>query len=242
MLDAFDPRSKLIMVLAVSSLAVAFDEPLVLLTLAAITLATAALFGAGVIGALTRMRRLLGVFAAMGVIQSVFTRGGQALVEIGGITLLSTTGLERGASIILRILIIVVSASIMSTSNPRDIVQGLSQWKIPYELSFMVAVAIRFLPLLREEAEDTLVALQLRGVRLEQMRLGRKLSMYRRLLTPLIAGVLSRAENMSISVEMRGFRAFRCRTSHRHLKFGARDYTLVFATALSVVAVLFWRL
>ncbi len=238
--EFFDPRSKLVLVLCVSTLAVAIDHSIVLFPLAVVCFACSFLFGAQIVRALTRMRRLVLVFVAMGVIQSVFTPGGEVLWQVGGIALLSTVGLERGISIVLRMLIIVVSATIMTTSNPRDIIQGLYQWRIPYELTFMVAVAIRFLPLLTEEANDTLTALQLRGVRLEKMTIGEKLRTYSYLLTPLIAGVLSRARRMSISVEMRGFRAYPTRTSHRTLVMSTRDYVLIASAIAATVATTYW--
>lgn len=230
----YDPRAKLILVLGLSSLAVIFDYPRILAPLAVVTLSFALYLRSGVLGSLIRMRRLLWVFLAMGVIQSVFTRGGRPLIELAGVALVTTTGLERGVSIILRILVILVSAGIMTTSNPRDIIQGLYQWRVPYELAFMVAVAIRFLPLMREEAEDTLTALQLRGVRLEELPLRTRIRTYGYLLTPLIAGVLARARQMSLSVEMRGFRAYPRRTSHRTLVLDGRDYLLMIIALLLV--------
>ena len=230
----YDPRSKLVLVLGLSSLAVVFDYPRILLPLALATVLCALYLRSGVLGSLVRMRRLLWVFLAMGIIQSVFTRGGQPLIELAGVALVTTTGLERGVSIILRIFIILVSAGIMTTSNPRDIIQGLYQWRIPYELAFMVAVAVRFLPLMREEAEDTLTALQLRGVRLEELPLRTRIRTYGYLLTPLIAGVLARARQMSLSVEMRGFRAYPRRTSHRTLVLDGRDYLLMIIALLLV--------
>ncbi len=237
-LQHFDPRAKLILVLSISSLAVAFNHPIVLLPLSAVTFLAARFFGVQILRAMSSIRRLLWVFVAMGMIQSVFTPGGEAVLAVGGISLVSTVGLVRGVSIILRIVVIVVSAAIMTTANPRDIVQGLSQWRIPYEITFMVAVVLRFLPLMREEAEDTLTALQLRGVRLETLPLRTKIRIYRHLLYPLIANVLSRAEKMSISVEMRGFRAYPQRTSHRNLVFSPRDYGVIATSILIVMGVL----
>ncbi|MFW5897226.1 MAG: energy-coupling factor transporter transmembrane component T family protein [Bacillota bacterium] len=238
--ETLDPRSKLVLVLCASTLAVAVDRSIVLAPLASICFLSSFAFGADVIGALARMRKLVVVFVAMGVIQSIFTPGGDAIWQFGGISLLSTVGLERGISIVLRMLIIVISATIMTSSNPRDIIQGLYQWRIPYEITFMVAVAIRFLPLLTEEATDTLVALQLRGLRLEKMSTMDKLRIYRHLLTPLIAGVLSRARRISISVEMRGFRAYPTRTSHRSLIMSKWDYALIFSAVVASAVTAYW--
>ena len=45
---------------------------------------------------------------------------------------------------------------------------------VPYEIAFMVLMAIRFLPVLGEEVRDALTAIQLRGVKIKEIPLGQK--------------------------------------------------------------------
>ncbi len=221
-----DPRTKLVLVMVLSSLGVILQEVLLLGIVWFLTLSLAALFGVGWRPILRRSRMLFGIFAAMAIIQSVFTTGGHGFLWLGPVSVISSLGLERAGGVVLRLLIVVVSASIMATSSPREIVQGLSQWRIPYELAFMVAVAIRFLPLLRQEALETLTALQLRGVALEQLPWGRRLRVYSYLLMPMIAGVMSKSKELALAVEMRGFRAYSQRTAYRVLRPRPFDYAV----------------
>ena len=117
------------------------------------------------------------------------------------------------------LLIVIAAAVVMTTANSRDIIQGLIQWKVPYELAFMVTIAIRFLPLLQEEATDTLTALQLRGVNLKKIPILKRLRTYSYLLMPLLTSVLIKARDLSVAMEMRAFRAYPQRTSLRELHF-----------------------
>jgi energy-coupling factor transport system permease protein len=45
----------------------------------------------------------------------------------------------------------------------------LCSGRIPYEIAFMVSVAIRFLPLLTDEIKNVVTAVQLRGIELDKI-------------------------------------------------------------------------
>ncbi len=227
-----DPRTKLVLVMCISSLAVILQDLLLMSIVMLIAVALSVYFGSNFVRGLKRVRAFAWIFVLMVLAQSIFTTGGSEILGVGGISLISTLGLQRGGSVVLRILIIVASAGIMTTSSSRDILQGLSQWKVPYEIGFMVAVAIRFLPLLREEAVDILTAVQLRGLELDRIPVRQRLRIYSYLLTPMISSVLGKSRELALAVEMRGFRAYPERTSYRVLRPGGWDY------AVSVVAVL----
>jgi energy-coupling factor transport system permease protein len=186
-----------------------------------------------------KMKRFFWVFAAMVIVQSLFASGSRALVSIGDIVLISEIGLIKGIQIVLRFLIIVTSALVMTSSHSRAIIQGLVQWKIPYELAFMVSVAIRFLPLLQEEITDMMTAIQLRGVNLRKVPISRRLRTYSYLLMPMIVSVLLKSRDLSMAMEMRAFRAYPTRTSYRQLTFKSLDYG-VMAVSVVVTAMLGW--
>lgn len=235
-----DPRTKLVLVLCISSLAVILQD-LVLMSLVMLTAVILSFcFASSVVQGLKRFRAFVWIFFAMVLAQSIFTSGGQEILAVGGISLVSTVGLERAGAVIMRILIIVVSAGIMTTTNPRDFVQGLTQWRVPYEIAFMVAVAIRFLPLLREEAVDILTALQLRGVQLDRIPIRERFRVYSYLLMPMIWSVLGKSQELAVAVEMRGFRAYRERTSYRTLRMDYRDYLVMAVSVLVAGAVMWW--
>jgi len=236
----YDPRSKLVLVMAISSLAVVLNDVILMLGVMAAALLFSLYFKSSLFKVLVKLKKFIGVFAAMIFVQSIFLTGGRELVALGGFTLITTRGLYNGTAILLRMMIIITSATIMGTANSRDIVQGLYQWKIPYELAFMVSVAIRFLPLLKEEAVDIYTALQLRGLDFSRMPLRTKIRIYSYLMMPLISSVLNKARELAIAVEMRGFRAGSTRTSYRQLKLKRKDYLLMAASGLATAAVFYF--
>ncbi len=236
---ALDPRTKLYLVLCLSTLCVAVGD--LRLLLAILLAAALALKAAG--GSITAMagklKQFVLLFLIIVVVQSIFTRGGAAVLRLGQVNIITDMGLVRGTQTLLRFLIVLISAALVTTSNPRDIIQGMIQLKIPPEIAFMVTMAIRFLPLLRDEAVDILTAIQLRGVNLKKIPLLRRLKMYTYLLAPLITSVLLKAGDLSLAMEMRAFRAYPRRTSLRTLVLQRADYAvmaLVTAFALGVAA------
>ena len=234
----FDPRTKIVLVMSLTSLAVFVGDPYWLGGLLLVSLFLSYYFKTSLIKVLVKFKKFIGIIIGMIFIQSIFKPGGESLLSIQGIAIITSVGLYKGIAILLRMLIIIVSATILGTSNSRDIVQGLYQWKIPYELAFMVSVAIRFLPLLKEEAIDIYTAIQLRGLNIKELSFKDKVKVYSYLIMPLISGVINKAKELAISVEMRGFRASPNRTSYRCLKLKGSDY-FVMTLSLVITAALF---
>lgn len=88
------------------------------------------------------------------------------------------------------------------TSDPRQLLKGLSSWHMPPQISFMLVTAIRFFPVLAAEAGEVIIALQLRG----HGDRGR-LYIIRHLpyiVKPLLARCIRRSQTLALSVVSRG--------------------------------------
>ena len=143
-LKGLDPRSKLVLVLCLSTLGVLIQDIRVLTAVLSVSMVLSVAAGSRLFALVKKFRRILWLFVAIAIIQSIFSPSGRVLVNLGGIKLITVGGLYKGVAMVLRMSIVMVSATIMATSNYREIVQGLVQWRIPYEIAFMVSVAIRF--------------------------------------------------------------------------------------------------
>ncbi len=227
-----DPRTKLVIVLCLSTLAIFVKDILFLSGILLITVIISLIFKINMLQIFEKIKRLLYVLLAIAIVQSVFSTEGQTLIGIGKLSILTTVGLQKGLEFIIRIMIIILSATIITTSNSREIVQGLVQWKLPYEIAFMASIGIRFLPILIEEIKDSLVAIQLRGVEIEKIPFKKRFYVYSYLFTPILVSTIIKAQKLSISIEMRGFRAYETRTSYIILKMSYVDYLIIFSSLL----------
>ena len=237
-LARIDPRPKLLFVLCVSTLAVAWRDPVWLAGLLALTAAVLIIGGVSPRRAWSQVRAVLGVVAVLFAVQCVFVRSGTPVASLGGVVLVTSGGLAVAAGVTLRLLIVVSSALVLLTGEARDYLLALVQCRVPYEIAFMVMTAVHFLPILREEALDVYHAVQMRGTEIAGAGLRERLSVYSRIALPIVAGALRRAEQVSLAMEARAFRALPRRTSMRRLTLQARDVVLLVAVAAGSAAAL----
>lgn len=208
-MNKLDPRTKLVIMLCISLAAMMTDKVIFQLGL---LIFTTLFMAAGGIHFREQKKQLAG---ALSMVILLFV----LQILFGDI--------ETGLVLAIRLLIIVLSAMILLTGQARDYLLALVQWKIPYELAYMVILAFHFFPILREEALDVYYSIQLRGTELQKCSMKNKLSAYKKMCIPILAGAMERAKDTSVAMEARGFRAYRRRTYMRKLKLKKRDVVLM---------------
>lgn len=227
MLKELDPRSKFVLSGVLATLAVIFNHPIYLVPILFLALALLPLFACNPLKIVTRMRRLLIILGGLVLIQAVFYPGTTPLITVGQYPLVTLEGILQGTSLVLRLFIILCCGLILASSPPARFVQGLVAWSLPYELAYMVSLGIRFLPLLREEANDVFTALQLRGVDLKRMSWSQQLKIYKSLFLPLVTMAILRSKQIALAMEARAFRSYPRRTFLHSLKLKKGDYTTI---------------
>jgi energy-coupling factor transporter transmembrane protein EcfT len=112
------------------------------------------------------------------------------------------------------ILFYIPGAVLLRTTATSDMMRGLRK-VVPYRLSFLVFVSIRFVPFFLRELDEIMAAQQLRGARL----LPRQLldprnwgDLFHCLLLPLMVRALKTADDVSLAAEAREFGIRRQRT------------------------------
>lgn len=237
--DFPDIRSLLILVLVLTTLAILLNSPLFL---AALLLATiVALLAAGL--PLAQLGKILWryrwLFFILALVQSLTEGSGQILWQGWGYVLISTGGLTAALAALLRIAVILAAVQLLSLRDYQQLVRGLAQMGAPYELAFMVLLAVRFIPVLAEEFRNSLVAIQLRGVDLRAIPFREKVRVYSSILMPTTAGALIRSQRIAVAMEARAFRAYPKRTWLEWPRLGAGDWALI-ALALGVGTGVTW--
>ncbi len=136
-------------------------------------------------------------------------------------------------------LMIVYAAVFTLTTSPMDITDGLARlfaplkrFKIPVqEFAMMMTVAIRFIPLLLEEADRIKKAQTARGAHFEGNIVQRIRSLIP-LIIPLFISAFRKADDLALAMEARCYRIGKERTSFNQLQFGIADYSVILAIAL----------
>ncbi|WHH61731.1 energy-coupling factor transporter transmembrane component T [Petroclostridium sp. X23] len=215
-----------------------YDTPGRLLLLLAATILLLMIFRINLGVVWSYLKPFLYMMLVLFIIQCVFVREGRVLLAAGQVPLMTEKGMLTGAGVVLRIVVLVAAALLLSTFSSRDFILGLVQWKVPYELAFMVSGAIRFLPLFRDEMVNVVTAVQLRGVELKKVALRKRIEMCRCLLFPVVYGTMLKAQQMAVAMETRGFRIYPRRTCMRRLKFCFADYAVMFLSAAATLTLM----
>jgi len=223
-----DPRVVFALAFVLSSFAVIIREDLWLMTgLMVISLLCAVCIGVDFRQMWRRLKRLFQLLLFVAILRSIFAPSGTILLELWGVQLLTVGGIQIGALVLLRLGLFITSGAMFTCYTVRRLIQGMVQIKMPYELAYMVSVGVRFIPQLAEELKDSLTALQLRGVVIEELKLKKKLSLYTYLILPVIVSSMQNAKELAMSMEMRAFRAARNRTSFYELSLKPSDIVIL---------------
>lgn len=183
-----------------------------------------------------KLRRLWQMIALVALLQGVFNPSGRVLLALWGRPVLTLGGLLTAAAVVQRMAILIVGGGMLARYRPRILVQGMVQLGLPYELATMVSVGIRFIPLAAQTLQDSLVAMQLRGIDHKGMPFRSRMRIYTYLLLPTIAGSVYSARQMATAMELRGFGAHPTRTSLHRLRLESRDLLFLLLIGLLALA------
>lgn len=145
-------------------------------------------------------------------------------------------GAYKGFFYLLRILLIVLSSSLLTIStSPIEISYGLerilkpcSKIGFPHrEFALMLTIALRFIPVLMEEFEKLYLAQKARGAGFSSRRISLRLNAWLSILIPLFHSAFERADHLATAMEIRGFSPDKERSSLRAYGFGKPDFQLL---------------
>jgi len=230
-----DPRIKFIYVCAVFVAAIIFWEllPLIILFLMQIPLIVLAgvqrqwlrsMRGAAFLAALIFLTNF--IFAFIGA-------GCQDLARF----------LEYAVATTLRFVVLIESFSVFFlTTSPDHLGLALEQTRIPYEFCFAFTTAVRFVPVLAEEAQTIMDAQKARGLELERGNFLKRIRNYIPILIPLIVSAIRRSLELAEAMESRAWGATGKRTNLYILKIHRGDFVLIAITILVLAAAIYTRL
>lgn len=230
-----DPRVKFIYVCAVFVAAILFGEILPLLVLLLMQLPFVLLAGVKK----EWLRSLRGATFLAAII--FFTNFIFSFISAGYVVLASNV--EWAASMTLRFVVLVESFSVFFlTTSPDHLGLALELTRVPYEFAFAFTTAVRFVPVLAEEAQTIMDAQKARGLELEKGNFMKRIRNYIPVLIPLIVSAIRRSLELAEAMESRAWGATKKRTNLYALKFHRGDVALLAITVGVLVAAVYIRL
>ncbi|MCL2855542.1 MAG: energy-coupling factor transporter transmembrane protein EcfT [Defluviitaleaceae bacterium] len=219
-----DPRVIFLLVIFFSTLGILIRTDVVAMAgLLALSLIFSALLGVQLRRLFGRIKRLMQIMVLVTLMRSFFAPSGIILLALGDVPILTSGGIAMGVLVALRLILFIIGAAMLTVYPARALIQAMVQMKMPYEMAYMVSIGIRFVPQFAQEMQDSLTALQLRGVEVKKLKLRKRLGLYSYLLLPTLVSSLQQAKELAMSMEMRGFRALPQRTSYFTLRLTGLD-------------------
>ena len=132
-----------------------------------------------------------------------------------------------------RLIYLVVGSSVMTlTTTPNELTDGLEKSLgflkkigLPvHEVSMMMSIALRFIPILVEETDKIMKAQIARGADFESGNLIQKAKNMVPLLVPLFISAFRRANDLAMAMEARCYHGGDNRTQMKPLHYEKRDY------------------
>ena len=111
------------------------------------------------------------------------------------------------------------------TDGLERILRPLNKIKVPvHEISMMMSIALRFIPILMEETDKIMKAQIARGADFESGNLIQKAKNMIPLLVPLFISAFRRADDLAMAMEARCYHGGDSRTQMKPLIYEKRDY------------------
>lgn len=149
-------------------------------------------------------------------------------------------GLRSGLFMGVRLIFLIAGSSLMTfTTTPNHLTDGLERLLGPFkklhfpvhEISMMMSIALRFIPILLEETDKIMKAQSARGADFESGGLIRKAKNLVPLLVPLFVSAFRRANDLAMAMEARCYRGGEGRTKMKPLKYVRLDF-MAYGTVL----------
>lgn len=166
-----------------------------------------------------------------------------------GILKITKEGLVLAGKMGIRLTYLVIGSSVMTlTTTPNQLTDGMERLLRPlnrihvpvHEISMMMSIALRFIPILLEETDKIMKAQIARGADFENGNLIQKAKAMVPLLVPLFISAFRRANDLAMAMESRCYHGGDERTQMKPLVYTAKDRIgyLILAGYLAV-AILF---
>ncbi|MGN0158245.1 MAG: energy-coupling factor transporter transmembrane component T family protein [Brotaphodocola sp.] len=176
---------------------------------------------------------------------NLFLTPGTVVFQIGFLKM-TWEGLETAGFMALRLIYLVIGSSVMTlTTTPNELTDGLekslgflNKVGVPvHEISMMMSIALRFIPILIEETDKIMKAQMARGADFESGNLIQKAKSMVPLLVPLFISAFRRATDLAMAMEARCYHGGEGRTKMKPLHYENRDHMAYFVYLLYLAVV-----
>ncbi|UCE14811.1 MAG: energy-coupling factor transporter transmembrane protein EcfT [Candidatus Heimdallarchaeota archaeon] len=188
----------------------------------------------------TRYRALIVFSLAIFLVQILFVNKGEILFYLipkvqgfGPFIPIYEGGVYQGFLLAGRLWgVILTSWVFVNSTNPFEYAQSLTKIGVPYRFAYTLSLALRFIPVLENEAKLVQNAQQARGLNISPSNFKGIINLLRYTFIPLIASTLNRIRDITISMDGRAFGYYTNRSYTKNIPFKIQDWMKLVLIAL----------
>ena len=180
---------------------------------------------------------------------NLFLTPGREIFRLGFLKI-TWEGMRTALFMAVRLIFLVLGSSVMTlTTTPNELTDGLEKGLgflkkvgVPvHEVAMMMSIALRFIPILIEEADKIMKAQMARGADFESGNIVQRAKSMVPLLVPLFITAFRRATDLAMAMEARCYRGGEGRTKMKPLRYHRRDRLAQLLLVLYLAAVIVLR-
>ena len=177
---------------------------------------------------------------------NLFLTPGREIFRLGFLKI-TWEGMRTAVFMAVRLIFLVLGSSVMTlTTTPNELTDGLEKGLgflkkvgVPvHEVAMMMSIALRFIPILIEEADKIMKAQMARGADFESGNIVQRAKSMVPLLVPLFISAFRRATDLAMAMEARCYRGGEGRTKMKPLRYHRRDRLAQLLLVLYLAAVI----
>jgi energy-coupling factor transport system permease protein len=123
---------------------------------------------------------------------------------------------------------LIMALVVVMTTHPSDLFTTFAKLKIPYTFNFMLAMTLQLIPVFQREVGIIMSAQKSRGMK------GRGFSAVLPSFVPVFVGAIERVQQLSISLESRGFGSAGIKTSYRQVRSRPSDWVVAIVGVVAI--------
>ena len=190
------------------------------------------------------------VLLLFSVVLNLFLTTGEPVVSFWKLTI-TKEGIYTASFMAIRLIFLIIGSSLLTlTTTPNNLTDGLEKGlgflkviKVPvHEISMMISIALRFIPILMEETDKIMKAQIARGADFESGNIFKKVKALVPLLVPLFVSAFRRANDLATAMEARCYRGGSGRTKMKSLQYKKADGIAYFIILLYFAAIIVIRI
>jgi energy-coupling factor transport system permease protein len=132
--------------------------------------------------------------------------------------------------------ILATGTLLLATTRVEELAFAFTSLGLPYRIGFVLTLACRLVPLGLDAAGTVIQAQRCRGLDMQKGSLWQRVRQYVLVLVPVFMSSLRRADQMAITLEVRGFNSGSVRTSYKRTPWQMSD-TVALVAVLGIASI-----